>query len=168
VIHLPAPCARGAALRLFEALGARGVRWVERVEGMADPDPAILVCAEGLAPADLDRMVAAGTPAVGTRLIVLSRVGAHRDAHARALRALWNLEERTRDTGLPVLTLRLAPMVGPRSPLWLRLASRPRLPHGGHQLLNPVCEEDVVRRSNARSPGAWRGRAGTRWPGPRR
>jgi uncharacterized protein YbjT (DUF2867 family) len=144
VIHLPEPCARGAALRLFEALGRRGVRWVERVEGLVDPDPAVLVCAEGLDPDALDRMLAAGTAPGGTRLMVLSRIGAHRDARAQALRALWALEERARITGLPVLTLRLAPMVGPRSPLWLELASRLRLPGGGHQLLNPVCEEDVV------------------------
>jgi uncharacterized protein YbjT (DUF2867 family) len=159
MIHLPAPCARGAALRLFESLGPRGVRWVERVEGMTDPDPAVLVCAEGLGPGELDRMLSAGARAGGTRLMVLSRIGAHRDARARALRALWDLEERARATGLPVLTLRLAPMVGPRSPLWLRLASRPRMPRGGHQLLNPVCEEDVVETLDRALSGAaaWEG-----------
>lgn len=144
MIHLPASCARGAPLRLFEALGTRGVRWVERIEGMSDPDPAVLVCAEGLSPDDLDRMLAPAGSKEGTRLLVLSRVGAHPDARARALRALWTLEERARATGLPHLTLRLGPLVGPQSPLWLMLASRPRLPRGGRQLLNPVCEEDVV------------------------
>ena len=86
MIHLPAPCARGATLRLFEALGLRGVRWVERVAGMSDADPATLVCAEGLGPGDLGRMVAGA--AAGTRLMVLSRVGVHRDARAKPLRAL--------------------------------------------------------------------------------
>ena len=157
MIHLPAPCARGAALRLFEALGSRGVRWVERVAGMSDPDPATLVCAEGLGLRDLDRMVAGA--AGGTRLLVLSRVGTHRDARAKALRTLWDLEERARAIGLPVLTLRIAPMVGPQSPLWLKLAARPRLPRGGHQLLNPVCEEDVVETLDRALAGraAWEG-----------
>ena len=144
MIHLPAPCARGATLRLFETLGPRGVRWVERLEGPADPDPATLVCAEGLAPSELDRAIAAVRPAPGARLLVLSRVGVHRDARSPALRALWDLEERARGSGLPVLTLRLAPLLGPASPLWLELATRPRLPHGGCQLLNPVCESDAV------------------------
>jgi len=159
MIHLPAPCARGATLRLFEALGTGGVTWVERVEDMTGPDPAILVCAEGLGAGELNRMVAAGRAAGGTRLLVLSRIGAHRDARSRALRSLWDLEEHARSTGLPVLTLRLAPMVGPRSPLWLKLASRPRLPRGGHQLLNPVCEEDVVETLDRALAGsaAWEG-----------
>ena len=144
MIHLPATCARGATLRLFETLGSRGVKWVERIAGMTDPDPATLVCAEGLAPDDLDRMIAPAGSTAGTRLLMLSRIGAHPDARARSLRALWDLEERARATGLALLTLRLGPMVGPQSPLWLKLASRPRLPHGGRQLLNPVCEPDVV------------------------
>jgi uncharacterized protein YbjT (DUF2867 family) len=144
VIHLPAPCARGATLRLFETLGPRGVRWVEDVSANHDPDPATLVCGEGLAPGVLDLMADALRAAHGARILVLSRIGAHPDARAGALRALWSLEERARGTRLPVLTLRVAPMVGPASPLWLMLASRPRLPRGGRQLLNPVCEEDVV------------------------
>jgi uncharacterized protein YbjT (DUF2867 family) len=127
---------------------------------MADPDPAILVCAEGLAPDDLDRMVApAARSNGGTRLLVLSRVGAHPDARARALRRLWALEERARATGLPHLTLRLGPLVGPRSPLWLELATRPRLPRGGRQILNPVCEDDVVETLERALDGraAWEG-----------
>lgn len=159
MIHLPAPCARGAAHRLFEALGTRGVRWVEWLEGMADPDLATLVCAEGLKPEDLDRMVATGRGAGGARLLVLSRIGAHPDARAHALSALWALEERARATGLPVLTLRLGPLVGPRSPLWLKLATRPRLPRGGRHLLNPVGEEYAVETIDRALSGraAWEG-----------
>jgi uncharacterized protein YbjT (DUF2867 family) len=159
MIHLPATCARGAVLRLFESLGPRGVRWVERIEALVDPEPATLVCAEGLAPRDLDLMLAPPGARAGTRLLVLSRVGAHPDARSRALRALWDLEERARATGLPVLTLRLAPMVGPQSPLWLELTTHPRLPHGGRQLLNPVCEEDVVETLERALAGsaAWEG-----------
>ena len=50
-------------------------------------------------------------------------------------------------------------MVGPASPLWLELAARPRLPRGGHQLLNPVCEEDVVETLDRALAGraAWEG-----------
>jgi uncharacterized protein YbjT (DUF2867 family) len=159
VIHLPAPCTRGAVRRLFEALGRRGVQWVERLEGMVDPGPATLVCAEGLTPEDLDRMAPPGRGPGGSRLLVLSRIGAHPDARARALRALWALEEHARASGLPVLTLRLGPLVGPRSPLWLKLAGRPRLPHGGRHLLNPVCEEDVVETLDLALSGraAWEG-----------
>src|SRR5207249_3381857 len=57
---------------------------------------------------------------------------------------LWSVEEAARSTGLPVLTLRLAPLLGPQSPLWLRLRSRPRLPRSGRMLLNPVAECDVL------------------------
>jgi len=45
---------------------------------------------------------------------------------------------------VPVLALRLGPLLGRHSPLWLRLRSRPPLPGGGRALLSPVVEEDVV------------------------
>jgi uncharacterized protein YbjT (DUF2867 family) len=80
----------------------------------------------------------------GARLLVMSALGVHPDAHAPRLRALWDLEEKARATGRPVLTLRLAPMIGPASPFWLRLRARPALPEPGHLLLNPVVEEDVL------------------------
>jgi uncharacterized protein YbjT (DUF2867 family) len=35
-------------------------------------------------------------------------------------------------------------MLGPASPLWLRLRSGPELPRRGAKLLNPVAESDVV------------------------
>jgi len=78
------------------------------------------------------------------RLLVMSVLGTHPDARAARLRSLWTLEERARASGRPVLTLRLAPIVGPKSPLWLRLRSRPTLPGRGRPILNPVGEEEVV------------------------
>jgi len=83
-------------------------------------------------------------PSSAARLLVLSLVGAHPDSPAESLRRLWRLEERARGTGLPVLTLRLGPLVGPRSPFWLKLRRRPRLPRGGRKLINPVVEADAV------------------------
>jgi hypothetical protein len=99
------------------------------------------VIAGGTPLAALDRAL---DPDSGARLLVLSRVGVHPDAKAPGLQALWRLEERARASKLPMLTLRLAPMIGPTSPLWSMLASGPKLPRAGRSLLNPVAEEDVV------------------------
>jgi uncharacterized protein YbjT (DUF2867 family) len=79
----------------------------------------------------------------GARRLVVTRLGTHRDAREPLLRACWAWEEEARAAG-PTLTLRLGPLLGPASPLWLRLRSGPRLPRGGRKLLNPVAEEDVV------------------------
>ena len=157
MILLPAPCAHGTVLRLFESLAPRGVRWVERAEDLSAAEPATLVCGEGLPPAAI-ATIGARAGAAG-RWLAVSRVGAHPDARAAALRALWELEERARASGLPVLTLRLGPLVGPRSPLWLKLATRPALPRGGRQLLNPVCEEDALETLARALAGraAWEG-----------
>ena len=78
------------------------------------------------------------------RLLVISLIGAHPDARSAPLRTLWQLEEKARGAGRAALTLRLGPLVGPASPLWLRLGSHPRLPRGGRKLLQPVLEEEVV------------------------
>jgi hypothetical protein len=91
--------------------------------------------------AALDRAL---EPDSGARLLVLSRIGVHPDARSPGLASLWRLEERARASRLPMLTLRLGPLIGPTSPLWSMLASGPRLPRGGRGLLNPVAEEDVV------------------------
>lgn len=111
---------------------------VRRREGGA----ATLVVGAGCAPRALDQTLGE-TP--DARLLVLSALGAHPDARAPRLKALWDLEEQARGTGRPVLTLRLGPIVGPQSPLWLRLRSRPRLPEPDHTLLNPVVESDVIQ-----------------------
>jgi uncharacterized protein YbjT (DUF2867 family) len=78
------------------------------------------------------------------RVLVMSLIGAHPDARAERLRQLWRIEEWARSTALPVLTLRLAPLIGPSSPLWLRLRSRPRLARAAQRPLNPVDEADVI------------------------
>jgi uncharacterized protein YbjT (DUF2867 family) len=69
------------------------------------------------------------------------------------------MEELVRASGIPSLTLRLAPLVGPASPMWLQLSRRPRLPRGGRDLLQPVVEVDVVevmdRSLTGRAP--WQG-----------
>jgi uncharacterized protein YbjT (DUF2867 family) len=101
------------------------------------PGPAIDELALGV-------LLGAWRKAAGARVLVLSLVGAHPDAHAPRLRRLWALEELARAASLPVLTLRLAPLVGPTSPLWLKLRSRPRLPRDGRMLLQPVAESDVM------------------------
>ena len=78
------------------------------------------------------------------RVLVLSRLGAHPDARHPALQRLWRLEEHVRAGGAPTLTLRLAPLLGPDTPLWRRLRSRPALPRGGRGLLNPVAERNAL------------------------
>jgi uncharacterized protein YbjT (DUF2867 family) len=93
------------------------------------------------------------------RVLVLSRLGAHPDAKAPSLRRLWRLEEHVRGGGMPTLTLRFAPLLGPGAPLWNRLRSRPRLPAGGRMLLNPALEADAVEtlvRALA-DPAPWQG-----------
>lgn len=78
------------------------------------------------------------------RILVMSALGAHPDARAARLRSLWNIEERVRRSGRASLTLRLAPIVGADSPLWLRLRTRPHLGREADTLFNPVHEDDVV------------------------
>lgn len=145
--------------RLLEALVARGHQVVrEPVEGREE-GPVTLVCAGGTSPAALDAMLGRARGMARARVLVLSRLGAHPDARAAGLAALWALEERARARGLPALTLRLGPLVGPRSPLWLRLRARPKLPRDGRQLLNPVAEADAVETLARALDGRaeWRG-----------
>ncbi len=78
------------------------------------------------------------------RVLMLSRLGSHPDARTPSLRRLWRLEEHVRAGGLPTLTLRFAPLVGPVTPLWRKLRSRPSLPNGGRKLVNPVAEHDAI------------------------
>lgn len=147
--------------RLLAALAARG-HATSREAAVAGDDPAAtLVLGPG---AQLDALalgvlLGAWRRAKHGRVLMLSLIGAHPDAHAPRLKALWELEEQARGAALPVLTLRLAPLLGPVSPLWLRLRSRPRLPDGGRKLLNPVDESDVLetldRALSGKAP--WKG-----------
>lgn len=131
--------------RLMAALAARGHE-IHHARAGRPAGRATLVLGPGVA---LDSMalgvlLGAWRTAPGARVLALSLVGAHRDAKAKRLRELWDLEERARGSGMPVLTLRLAPLLGPESPLWLRLRTAPKLPREGRQLLNPACEADAV------------------------
>ena len=149
---LAAVAAQGhTVLPSLEALGARAAAAAE-VE-----QPVTLVVSDGPVVFDL----LAGVRALGTRrfrILMLSRLGAHPDARADTLRRLWRLEEHVRGGGAPTLTLRLGPLVGPETPLWIKLRSRPALPQGGRKLVNPVAERDVVetlcRALDGRAP--WR------------
>lgn len=79
------------------------------------------------------------------RWLVLSWIGAHPDARDPLLVALWALEEEARATGLPTLVLRLAPLVGPDSPLLALLKTRPKLDARLERaLVQPMLEADVV------------------------
>ena len=145
--------------RLIATLNARGARVGG---GPASPgDPATLVLGPGpaLDEGALEVLLGSWRKAPGARVLILSLVGAHPDARAPRLKRLWEIEERARAFALPALTLRLAPMVGPASPLWLKLRSRPRLPRGGRKLLNPVAESDVIETIERALDGraAWKG-----------
>jgi uncharacterized protein YbjT (DUF2867 family) len=139
VIVVPGPLAEPAA-RLLAALAARG--WADTAGVRPGPDTLVLADGpdESAIATALSRL--AERP---WRVLVLSRLGAHPDAHAPSLRRLWAIEESARaQSEAPVLTLRLAPLVGPEAPLWRWLRSRPVLPRGGRALLTPVAEADVI------------------------
>jgi uncharacterized protein YbjT (DUF2867 family) len=134
--------------RLIAQLAARGHRVGAGARGESEPADrdSTLVLGPGPELDDLALGVLLGAwrKAPGARLLVVSLIGAHPDARAARLKRLWELEERARGFALPVLTLRLAPIVGPASPLWLKLGSRPRLPRGGRDVVQPVFESDVI------------------------
>lgn len=142
--------------RLLAALAERG-----HAVSSAPARASTLVLSAGNTPdlGALGVLLGAWRSAAGARVLVLSSLGAHPDARAARLRWLWRLEEHARASGLPVLTLRLGPLVGPRSPLWLRLRGQPRLPRGGEKLLNPVAETDAVETLERALDGraAWEG-----------
>jgi hypothetical protein len=80
-----------------------------------------------------------------TRIVTLDWIGTHPDALDATLRAAWELEEVARSTGAPVVALRMAPLVGPDSPLMAWLAGHPRLDARSRRvLLQPVLERDAV------------------------
>jgi uncharacterized protein YbjT (DUF2867 family) len=133
-----------AVARLVQALAARGHASVPLEPGATIAAQETLLCTALESEGATRALLEAAAVAQGGRILILSRLGAHPDAQAAPLRALWNMEERARGVGLPALTLRIAPMLGPRSPIWRQLALRQHLPRGGRQLLNPVCESDVV------------------------
>jgi len=157
IVVQPGPLGEPAA-RLLRALTAHGHPLFERPEALpAGDEPVTLAVSDG--PFVFNFLGA--VRALGSRrfrVLVLSRLGAHRDARCASLFRLWRLEEHVRSGGAPTLTLRLAPLVGPDTPLWRKLRSRPPMPRGGRKLLNPVAESDAVetllRALDGRGP--WR------------
>ena len=146
--------------RRGHAIGDAGVALHAAEPGAPAARPTLFLCPVPDGPgAELRAWLGERAPAHDARLLVLTRLGTHPDARSAGLRDCWALEETARASGLAVLTLRLGPLLGPESPLWLRLRCGPRLPRRGEQLLNPVVEGDVVETlDRALSDRAeWRG-----------
>lgn len=144
MILTPSALRRGSAGdRLMRALVHRG-----HVAGDAMASAAgatLFVCPAPDEPApDLRAWRTAHAQITAPRLLLVTRLGTHPDAVHQRLRECWALEEEARGAGLPLLVMRLGPLVGPQSPLWSRLRSASSLPRGGAKLLNPVAESDVV------------------------
>jgi uncharacterized protein YbjT (DUF2867 family) len=77
--------------------------------------------------------------------LVLGWIGTHPDAIARGLRWLWQVEEACRASDAGVVAIRLAPMMGPHTPLGRRLRGGPVPARVRHRPLQPVLEHDVVQ-----------------------
>ena len=158
IVVQPAPLGAPAG-RLLGALAAHGHTVYARPEMLpAGEEPVTLAVSDGRFVFDFVSAVRA-LGSRSFRVLVLSRLGAHPDARCASLQRLWRLEEHVRAGGAPTLTLRFAPLVGPETPLWRKLRSRPSLPKGGRKLVNPVAESDAVetmlRAIDGRGP--WRG-----------
>lgn len=156
--------------RLLAALGAHGhvvANGAAGLHGARDGEP---VRADGATP--LVTLAVSDGPLVfdflgfvrslgdcRLRVLMLSRLGAHPDARAASLQRLWRLEEHVRGGGLPTLTLRFAPLVGPETPLWRKLRSRSPLHGHERRLVNPVAERDAVETLLRAMDGRaiWRG-----------
>ncbi|HVP14797.1 MAG TPA: hypothetical protein VMS88_04595 [Terriglobales bacterium] len=150
----------GAGDRLLGALARRGHAIVGAEAAPPVRERTIFVCpAPGEDVSGTRESLKALVPAQGSRLLVITRLGTHPDAAHASLRDLWTLEETARAAAIPSLVLRLAPMLGPRSPLWLRLASASRLGRRADLLLNPVVESDVIETLDRALSGRaeWRG-----------
>lgn len=133
--------------RLLRAVEERGIAIHPAAaagDGGRESSTLVLAGGSNLDPLALGVLLGGWRYARGARVLVVSRIGAHPDARARGLAALWELEETVRASGMATMTLRLAPLIGPASPLWLRLRSRPRLPRGGRDVIQPVAESDAV------------------------
>jgi uncharacterized protein YbjT (DUF2867 family) len=145
VILTVSPPWRGSAGdRLLRSLAQRG----HAVGDDASPSTAVttlFICPAPDEPApDLRAWRTAHAQITAPRLLLVTRLGTHPDAVHPRLRECWALEETARSAGLPLLVMRVGPLVGPQSPLWSRLRSASSLPRGGAKLLNPVAESDVV------------------------
>ncbi len=120
--------------RLTDGLAARAAG------GIADSAPLTWM----LGAADDVAAARAAGMGEGHRILMLSWIGAHPDARADVLRRLWALEERSRESGLPTLTLRLGPLAGSSSPLWRKLARAKLTSRLARRPVHPVLESQVV------------------------
>lgn len=146
--------------RLLQAAAARGVAMEAAREGGAhESSTLVLAGGSNLDPMALGVLLGGWRYARGARVLVLSRLGAHPDARAKGLRALWELEEYVRASGMVSLTLRIAPLLGPESPLWLKLRSNPKLGKEARTVIQPVAETDAVETlvRLLQGPGTWDG-----------
>jgi len=143
MIGTPLPPVARLIARLGESGGnATETTWVVGAEAHPDPEAIPRAAADA-----------------GVRFLILSWVGSHPDARSPLLRGLWDQEERARATGRPVLTLRLAPLLGPQSPLLGMLRSRPVVPREGRHVIQPVAEDDAIETLERALDGraAWEG-----------
>ena len=145
MILTPSAPRRGSAGdRLLRSLARRGHAAVGDATAPA-AGATLFACPAPDEPApDLCAWRTAHAQITAPRLLLVTRLGTHPDAAHPRLRECWALEEMARGEGLPLLVLRLGPLVGPQSPLWARLRSVSPLPRGGALLVNPVVESDVV------------------------
>ncbi len=139
---LPRPAS--APHRLLRALERRGWGWGVAGDQATDGDTLLLAPGPGEPAAATLAWLAARSRSDRARLLVLTRLGTHPDARAPDLGDCWRLEEAARASGQPTLTLRLAPLLGPESPLWLRLRAVAGGSRWGERLVNPVAEGDVL------------------------
>ncbi|NOT34399.1 MAG: hypothetical protein HOP12_09540, partial [Candidatus Eisenbacteria bacterium] len=146
--------------RLLSQLAHRG-----HVLGRPDGEPSgatstlVLTARAALDAMALAVLLGAWRKTPRARVLVISSIGAHRDARVERLRRLWELEENVRATRLPLLVLRLGALVGPDSPLWLRLRSGASPGRQGAALVQPVLESEVVDSLDRALRGAvaWEG-----------
>jgi uncharacterized protein YbjT (DUF2867 family) len=158
IVVKPGPLGAPAE-RLLAGLAARGHAVVEGTAALPESEGTVtLAISDGPFVFDFLGLVRS-LGERSFRVLMLSRLGVHPDARASTLQRLWRLEEHVRAGNAPTLTLRFAPVVGPATPLWQKLRSRPALPDGGRKLVNPVAEPDAVETLAAALDGRalWRG-----------
>lgn len=151
MIQLPDGAAPGVAALLATLAGHPVTRVAPDAAGGPDVTVVVAASLDEAAPsarARTDAVLQAIARRGARRVLILSRLGTHRDARHASLRAQWAMEEGARAPGAPALTLRLAPVLGPATPFWRALAGLARDPRAvpareRTKLLQPVVEEDV-------------------------